>query len=178
MCFWNQFGIPACRWVNKKSTIPLKDTEFVYVGMCVYILSMGGGRKRSCQCLVSSAGRPSIRQGLSSFPTVHWPWVPGIDFLWCRTERGRYHMAPAMWCDQEQISEIPMQWWWIASQWGPSILTYRNQVDTCTEFIIIQATDVTKLRDAVTVWNKINFRTGNKIHTHSCAVPAVLPVWP
>lgn len=130
---------------------------------------MGGGRKRSCQCLVSSAGGPSIRQGLSSFPTVHWPWVPGIDFLWCRTERGRYHMAPAMGCDREQIPEIPMRWWWIASLWRPSILTYRNQVDTCTEFIIIQVTDVTKTGDAVTVWNKLSHRY-KQIHTHSCVL--------
>lgn len=102
------------------------------------------GRWRSCQWLVSSAGGPYIRQGLSSFPTVHWPWVPGIDFLWCCTERGRYHTAPAVWCDQEQIPEIPMRWWWIAGLWGPSILTYRNRGDTCTGFIIIQATGVAK----------------------------------
>lgn len=37
-----------------------------------------------------------------------------------------------------------MQWWWIASLWRPSILTQRNQGDNRTEFIIIQATDVTK----------------------------------
>lgn len=46
----------------------------------------GQWRKRSCQCLVSSAGGSCICQSLSSFPTVHWPWVPGIDFLWCRAE--------------------------------------------------------------------------------------------
>ncbi len=54
-------------------------------------------------------------------------------------------MAPAVECDQEQIPEIPMRWWWIAGLWRPSILTYRNQGDTCTEFIIIQATDVAKM---------------------------------
>lgn len=46
----------------------------------------GQWRKRSCQCPVSSAGGSCIYQSLSSFPTVHWPWVPGIDFLWCRAE--------------------------------------------------------------------------------------------
>lgn len=46
----------------------------------------GQWRKRSCQCAVSSAGGSCICQSLSSFPTVHWPWVPGIDFLWCGAE--------------------------------------------------------------------------------------------
>lgn len=113
------------------------------------------GKRRSCQWLVSSTGRPSIHQDLSSFPTVHWPWVPGIDFLWYRTERCRYHTAPAAACDQEQIPEIPMRWWWITSLCRPSILDYRNQGDTCTEFIIIQATDVSKTGCSVTWWTKL-----------------------
>lgn len=123
----------------------------MYTCICIFC----AWEQKSCQWLVSSAGGTSIRQDLSSFPTVHWPWVPGIDFLWCRTERGRYHMAPAVGCDQEQIPEIPMRWWWIAGLWRPSILTYRNQVDTCTEFIIIQNTDVAEARVAnITLWNK------------------------
>lgn len=129
--------------LTNKDTSNLKGHTFVYVYMCVYFFEWG---RRSCQWLVSSVGRPSIHQGLSSFPTVHWPWVPGIDFLWCRTERGRYHVAPAVGCDQEQILEIPMRWWWIGSLCRPSILAYRNQGDTWTKFIIIQATDVAKTR--------------------------------
>lgn len=129
--------------ITRRFRLETSNFEGCTICVCthVYVFSVHGWRK-SCQWLVSSAGGTSIRQGLSSFPTVHWPWVPGIDFLWCRTERGRYHMAPAVGCDQEQIPEIPMRWWWIAGLWRPSILTYRNQGDTCTEFIIIQNTDV------------------------------------
>jgi len=147
---------------------------------CVYIFEYRR-RRRSCQWLVSSAARPSIRQGLSSFPTVHWPWVPGIDFLWCRAERGRYHMAPAMRCDQERILEIPMQWWWIASLWGPSILTYRNQCDTCTEFIIIQATDMEKTwmqcYGVTQTFSQVSTNTHLFIPGRPFAIYDVLAIW-
>lgn len=80
--------------VNPTNTLPLTIGERPYCHRRHCPFKARRWRKWSRRGLVSPRGSSCIRQSLSSFPTVHWPWVPGIDFLWRRAERGSLPAQP------------------------------------------------------------------------------------